>query len=71
MICLNNLKVFNSPKFALQWYDNTSVDLIKMCCRGKIKTAGEDKITHEKLKWMYYDDYLKLYNKDNLEEYVG
>ena len=71
VICLNNLKIFDSPKFALQWCRTTSIDLIRMCCRGEIKTAGEDKNTHEKLKWMYYEDYLKLNNKDNIEEKVS
>lgn len=63
VICLNNLKVFYAPKFAVESCDNTSVDLIKMCCRRKIKTAGEDKITHERLRWMYLEDY-----KKNLEK---
>ena len=63
VICLNNLKVFHSPKFALEWCNNTSVDLIKMCCRKRIKTAGEDKITHERLKWMYLEDYIKEFGE--------
>lgn len=63
VICLNNLMVFHSPKFALQWCDNTSTDLIKMCCRKRIKTAGEDKVTHERLRWMYLEDYNKEFGE--------
>ena len=63
VICLNNLKVFHSPKFALQWCNNTSTDLIKMCCRKRIKTAGEDKNTHERLRWMYLEDYIKEFGE--------
>ena len=63
VICLNNLKVFHSPKFALQWCNNTSTDLIKMCCRKRIKTAGEDKDTHERLRWMYLEDYIKEFGE--------
>ncbi len=62
VICLNNLKIFPSPKFAVKWCNNTNIESIKLCCRGKIKTTGEDKDTYTKLKWMYYDDYIKIKN---------
>lgn len=63
VICLNNLKVFNAPKFASQWCETTSADLIKMCCRGVIKTTGKDKNTQENLHWMYYEDYVKEFGE--------
>lgn len=59
VICLNNLMIFDAPKFASQWCETASADLIKMCCRGVIKAAGKDKDTQEDLKWMYYEDYIK------------
>ena len=63
VICLNNLQVFNAPKFASQWCETTSTDLIKMCCRGVIKTTGKDKNTQENLQWMYYEDYIKEFGE--------
>jgi group I intron endonuclease len=32
---------------------------ISRCCSGKLKSAGKHPVTGEKLKWMYYEDYLK------------
>lgn len=71
VICLNNLKVFNAPKFASQWCGTTSADLIKMCCRGIIKTTGKDKDTQESLRWMYYEDYIKVHKELDSEESVA
>lgn len=68
IICLNNLKIFNSPKLAVQWCETTNISSIRKCCYGRIVTAGKHPVTGEKLKWMYYEDYLKLNNKDNVEE---
>mgnify|MGYP000844626803 CR=1 FL=1 len=63
IICLNNNKIFESMSDICEEYQ-ISVSNICNCCKGKKKSAGKDPITGEKLKWMYYDDYMKL-NKEN------
>lgn len=52
--CINNGKIFNSIKEAEQYYD-TYKDAIGRCLRGKLKTAGTDPETGERLKWEYYE----------------
>ena len=56
IICLNTKQIFNCIKDASLIYGAYSG--ISKCCKGKAKTAG--KINGEPLKWMYYEDYLKL-----------
>ena len=60
IICLNNNKIFNSIKEAEKYY---SVNNIYLCCEHKKEYVGKDSKTREKLKWMYYDEYLELKNK--------
>lgn len=54
VICMNNLKVFNSIKEAELFY---GIKNIGGCCKGKNSYAG--KFNGEPLKWKYYEDYLK------------
>ena len=58
IICLNNHKIFNSIMDASKFY---KIDRghISHCCNGKQKTAGKLP-DGTKLKWMFYDEYLKL-----------
>ena len=58
VICLNTKEIFNSILEASKKY-NTYDSSISTCCKGKIKSSGKHPITGEKLRWMYYDDYLK------------
>lgn len=53
--CINNGKIFNSIHEAEKYY-NTYKDAIGRCLRGKIKTAGKDPKTGEKLKWEFYEN---------------
>lgn len=59
VICLETHEVFDSVKLAVEWCHGQSSDISK-CCNGKAKSAGKHPITGEKLRWMYYDEYLKL-----------
>lgn len=56
VVCLNNGEIFNSIVDAENHYN---IQNISGCCIGQIKSAGKHPITKEKLKWMYYEDYLK------------
>ena len=63
IICLNNLKEFESIGIASRLYKIDHGDICKVC-KGKKKSAG--KINGEPARWMYYEDYLKLNNKKEI-----
>lgn len=58
VICLNDKKIFECISKAQQWALNASK--ISSCCRGERDLAGKHPMTGEPLKWMYYEDYLKI-----------
>lgn len=60
VICLNNRKIFDSMYEAAEWCGlKTSVSISGLCNNKKgLKTTGKHPETGEKLKWMYYDDYI-------------
>lgn len=58
LICLNTLEVFDTSS-ASNWC-GVSKSSLSACCRGESKTSGKNPITGERLKWMYYEDYIKL-----------
>lgn len=58
LICLNTLEVFDTSS-ASNWC-GVSKSSLSACCRGESKTSGKHPITGERLKWMYYEDYIKL-----------
>jgi len=61
VICINTKKVFQSLKEAVSKYNNIfSSSSLSQCCKHKSNSCGKDLKTGEKLKWMYYDEYLKL-----------
>lgn len=63
IICLNTLEIFNSIREAVQKY-NLYYSGIGMCCAYKQKSAGKHPETGERLRWMYYKDYIEqLENK--------
>ncbi len=70
VICLNNNKVFGSIIKASKFCNLKSHTSISACCRGKVKSAGKDPVTKETLKWMYYDEYLKV-NEINKEDDIN
>ena len=65
VICLNNLKVFDSPDLASIWCGATALK-IKNCCRNAANNAGNNPMTNELLTWAYYDDYLNM-SEDDIE----
>jgi hypothetical protein len=68
VICLNNHKIYTKISEA---YNETGIAIqsIISCCKGRIKSAGRDKVLNNKLVWMYYEDYLKLHNEtEEIEE---
>jgi len=66
VICLNNKKIFNNINEACNFYHIKS-NHIGSCCRGKRKYCGLDFKTGEKLKWMYYDEYIKMKKDKDIE----
>lgn len=59
VICLNTNEVFKSVADAYKWLGyNPSGHCIQDACKGITKTSGKHPVTKEKLKWMFYDDYL-------------
>ena len=68
VICLNTGEVFNSIVEAELWCcgKKRSVN-IGRTCKGVYEHAGRHPQTNEKLKWMYYEDYLKLKENDKNE----
>lgn len=60
VICLTTGDVFNSKVEAGEKYNMKNSGHIADCCSNKRKSCGKHTTTGEKLKWMYYDDYLKL-----------
>lgn len=66
VICLNNLKIFNSIKEAAHYAGLKSITSIIKVCKGKTRYAGKDPITNESLMWEYYDK-TKTYSKQPYE----
>jgi len=60
VICVTTGEIFNSQKEATKAYMMKGHGGICQCCTNKKKSAGKHPITGEKLKWMYYDEYMRL-----------
>jgi len=58
VICLNTKEIINSIKEASEKY-NVPAQYISKCCCGRSKSAG-NLPDGTKLRWMYYDEYLKI-----------
>jgi len=59
VICITTNEIFKSQTNASKKY-YISPSGISSCCNGKQKSAGKHPETGEKLKWMYYDEYILL-----------
>ena len=55
VICLNNLKIFNSTKEACDYVSLKGSSDISKACMGKRNFAGRKEL--EPIKWMYLEDY--------------
>lgn len=58
VILTNTGEIFQSISDASRTYGVDASSLTK-CCRGKLASRGKHPKTGEKLKWMYYTDYIK------------
>lgn len=56
VICLNNKQIFNTAKEAGEWCGVAPYGALI----GANKTSGKHPETGERLRWMYYEDWLKL-----------
>lgn len=67
VICLTTGEIFNSMIEAGEKY-GVSYRAIGTCCQGKINSvkAKKTKYMGQKMKWMLYEDYLKLNNKKEI-----
>ena len=65
VICLNNNKIYKSIKYASECTNISPASIIH-CCQHNYNTAEKDSKTGEKLKWMYYEEYLKAKPNSNV-----
>lgn len=59
VVCLTTDKIFKSMTDAVNEYNLKFYDGIRLCCKKKQSYSGIHPLTGEKLKWMYYEDYLE------------
>lgn len=62
VICLNTKTIFNSLKSAAEFVGLKQGWSVSKCCLGNAMYAG--KINGEPARWMYYEDYLNMKNKE-------
>ena len=62
VVCLETNEIFDTIKEANEKYHANVVHYLK----GKYKSSGTNPVTGEKLHWMYYEDYLKLKEQEQL-----
>ena len=66
VICLNICKIFDTVTSAAKYFDIDKSHIVK-CCKNKLQSSG--KLSDgTKLKWMYYEDYLKQQNNSRMEK---
>ena len=61
IICLETKQVFECIMYAEDWCKSSS---IYKHLKGKTKYAGQHPDTGEQLHWMYYEEFLKKYDKN-------
>lgn len=59
VICLNNGRRFSTVTEATKWAGLVGTSSIGYVCRGIKKTASKHPVTGERLRWAYYDEWLK------------
>ena len=59
VICVDIGKYFSTITEAKNWVGLKSGVSICYACSGHKKTAGKHPVTGERLRWAYYDEYLK------------
>lgn len=63
VICLNTMQIFDYVREAQEWCGGGN---ISGCCKCKQKYAGHHPETNERLRWMYYEDWLKLQENEKI-----
>lgn len=57
VVCINTNMIFDNATDAARYYDmKRGNNRILLVCHGRQQYAGKDPITHEKLKWKFYDN---------------
>jgi len=69
IICLTTGEIFDYIELAKEKYHTNDIG---RACKGKLKSTGKHPITGERLKWMYYSDYIKqqLIHNENLGQVI-
>jgi len=62
IVCITTNEIFNSQIKGANKYNINSMG-ISYCCNGKQKSAGKHPETGEKLRWMFYEDYIEQQDK--------
>lgn len=65
VVCLNTGQVFDTKNDAVRWTGQKIDSGVSKCCHKKQEVAGKHPVTGEPLKWMFYDEYLKLKEEDD------
>lgn len=71
VVCLNERRVYSSIKEAAIIYEVDRKAISGNCKNNseastRFKSAGKHPLTNEKLQWMFLEDYLEAYSKENL-----
>ena len=68
VVCLNTEEIFDSIKSAKTKYPNAKS--ISDCCRHIAKSSGTLPTTKEKMKWLYYDEYINT-SKEKIQQILN
>lgn len=68
VVCLNTKVVFNSATIAGQWC-GVQKGAIRRCISNTRASGGKHPETGEPLRWAYYEDYIKEFDKSTLTPY--
>lgn len=66
VICFPGKKIFNSLKEASEYCGVKTTSGISLSCKYPFRTSGFDPKTSEPIRWMYYDDFLKKEENNNI-----
>lgn len=69
VVCVETKTVFNSIREARLYAGLKSDSGVYECCNNKRKTSGRHPETGQLLSWMYYEDYIKEFDKSTLTHY--
>ena len=61
IICINTKEIFNSIVEASNFYKCSDSSILN-CCKGKSRFSG--KLNGEPMVWLYYEDYIKMTEKE-------